>query len=197
MAGHYATEQAYAVYIAYLALGKHFTSDYDFHKYRGKVKAGFEKFSTRNDVFFFYKLSKLPHWMDLLVANFIKNPKVYVRDLLEEPANEVYTAWKKRTDALSYTFSSDLSLLDDDFQTNFVVTNGQMPKLMQFYLNKQISLETITILAHLTNVFPSWEANIVDRTISRDIIRLTKKYYPFLDVDRKKFAEIVKNKFDL
>lgn len=194
----YATKEAFAVYMAYLALGKHFTSDgYDYQKYRGKVKASAEKFSTRNDVFFFYKLSKHPQWFEVLLSNFLKNPKMWIRNLLDETAEEVHRDWKKRIDSLTYTFKSDLSQLDENFQANFFVKDGQMPPLMSLYLQKKITLETLTILAHITNVLDYWSNSVVDRTISRDIVRIIKKYYPFLEIDRKKFSEIVKDRFEI
>lgn len=198
MTGEYATKEAFDVYVAYLALGRHFTTDsYDFQKYRGRVKVSADKFSTRNDVFFFYKLSKIPHWFNLMLANFIKNPKIWVRNLLDDSAEEVYIAWKKRQDSMTYSFQSDLNQLDDDFQYNFFVHNGQMPKVMMFLLQKRISLETFTILMHITNVSEYWEKNIVDKTVSKDYIRLSRKYYPFLEIDKKKFNTIVKDHFDL
>jgi len=36
------------------------------------------------------------------------------------------------------------------------------------YLQKQISLETITILASLSNIFPYWEKEIVDKIVAYD-----------------------------
>lgn len=199
MTGSYATKEAYNVYLTYLALGKHFTTDgYDFHKYNGKVKASADKFSTRNDVFFFYKLSKEPHWFELMLSNFIKNPKIWVRSLLDDTAEEVYRAWKKRIDSLTYSFKSELGeLKQSSLQDNFTVTDGQMPHVMVLYLQKKISLETFSILAQVTNVYMYWEQNIVDKTVARDIIRLSKKYYPFLNIEKKKFSAIVKDKFDL
>jgi hypothetical protein len=133
-----------------------------------------------------------------MLSNFIKNPKIWVRSLLDDTAEEVYRAWKKRIDSLTYSFKSELGeLKQSSLQDNFTVTDGQMPNVMVLYLQKKISLETFTILCHVTNVFSYWEESISDRTIAKDIIRLSKKYWPFLEVDKKKFGAIIREKFDV
>jgi alpha-amylase/alpha-mannosidase (GH57 family) len=133
-----------------------------------------------------------------MLSNFIKNPKIWVRSLLDDTAEEVYRAWKKRIDSLTYSFKSELGeLKQSSLQDNFTVTDGQMPHVMVLYLQKKISLETFSILAQVTNVYTYWEHNIVDKTVARDIIRLSRKYYPFLNIEKKKFSAIVKDKFDL
>lgn len=68
---------------------------------------------------------------------------------------------------------------------------------MTLYMTRQITLETFTILTNISNVFPYWEQNIVDKVIARDMIRLSKKYYPFLEIDKKKFSAIVKDTLEL
>ena len=41
----------------------------------------------------------------------------------------------------------------------------------------------------ISNIFPYWEKEIVDKIVARDIIRLIKKYKPFLEIDEKKFKD--------
>jgi len=45
------------VYKTYLAIKNHFTTDYDYVKYGGKVTAKLETFTKRSDRYFFHKLS--------------------------------------------------------------------------------------------------------------------------------------------
>jgi len=133
-----------------------------------------------------------------MLANMLVKPNIWVRELLEDTANERYLAWKKKIDSLTQTFKSDLRYLDENFKSNFIVpSDGQHPRLMSLYLSRQITLETFTILCHVSNVFPYWEQNIVDRVVARDIMKLARKYYPFLDVDKKKFSAIVRDTLDL
>jgi len=193
---NYANEASFRVYIDYLALKKHFsTKGYDYHKYRGKVKASFETFRARNDVFFFYKISKKDDPHRVLLANLVVNPKSWIREISEDSGEENYLAWEKRIQSLTYLFKSELSNLKDDYKSNFVVSNGQHPYIMSLYLQKKISLETIAILSHVSNVLDYWEKDLVDKFVAGDIITLLRKYYPFLKIDEKKFSQIVKERF--
>jgi hypothetical protein len=193
---NYATEDAFRVYVDYLALKRHFTTDsYDYKKYNGKVKASFESFQTRNDAFFFYKLSKNKDWHNIILANILKNPNGWIREMLEESGETIFAEWEGRIDSLTYTFKDDLSRLKENYAENFIPNNGQHPHIMTLYLQKKISIETFTILANISNIYDRWSKEIVDKVVARDIIRLSKKYYPFLEIDRKKFSEIVKERF--
>jgi hypothetical protein len=67
----YSTQDAFAIYMYYLALKRHFTTDYDFFKYNGKVKSSQQAFENRKDKFFFYKLSKRKDAKEFILANVI------------------------------------------------------------------------------------------------------------------------------
>jgi len=193
---NYATEESFRVYVDYLALKRHFTTDsYDYQKYNGKVRASFESFQTRNDSFFFYKLSRNKNWHNIILANILKNPNIWIREILEESGETIFAEWEGRMDSLTYTFKDDISRLKENYAENFIPNNGQHPYIMTLYLQNKISIETFTILANISNVYDRWANEIVDKVVARDIIRLSKKYYPFLEIDRKKFSEIVKERF--
>lgn len=193
---NYATDESFRVYVDYLALKRHFTTDnYDYQKYNGKVRASFDSFSTRNDVFFFYKLSKKKDWHNMILSNILKNPNIWIREILEESGETTFAEWEGRIDALTYTFKDDLSRLKENYADNFIPVNGQHPYVISLYLQNKISIETFTILANISNVYQRWSNEIVDKIVAGDIIRLSKKYYPFLEIDRKKFSEIVKERF--
>lgn len=193
---NYATEDAFRVYVDYLALKRHFTTDsYDYKKYNGKVRASFDSFQTRNDAFFFYKLSNKKDWHNMILANILKNNNIWIREILEESGERIYAEWEGKMGALTYNFKDDLSRLKDNYADNFIPVNGQHPYIMSLYLQNKISLETFTILSNISNIYDRWSNEIVDKVVARDIIRLSKKYYPFLEIDRKKFSEIVKERF--
>ena len=46
------------VFKVYLAVKLHFTSNYNYFDYDGKVNCKLETFTKRNDSYFFHKLSK-------------------------------------------------------------------------------------------------------------------------------------------
>jgi hypothetical protein len=190
----YVNDKSYDVYIKYLALKKHFTSDaYDYHKYNGKVRASFDSFCGRNDAFYFAKLAKHNDYENVLVANMVKNPNAWIRDIVED--DFIYVEWKKKIDALGYTFKSDLKQLDDDWKSNFVSNGGQHPLILTLQLQQKIQFETFTILTHIANIFDYWEQNLLDKYVASDIIRKSRKYYPFLTLDLKRFKTYVKDHF--
>jgi len=191
----YANEKSFEYYVKYLALKQHFSSDYDFHKYNGKIRANFDKYRTRNDCYFFEKLSNKDDPINLMVANMIVKPNVWIREIIEQDGEERYIEWKKKIQSLSKVFKTDLNNLQDNYQQNFVSVDGQHPYVITAYMQRKISLETLTILAKISNIFPYWEEKIVDKFIAGDIIKLIKNYSPFLEIDEKKFKKIIRERF--
>jgi hypothetical protein len=190
---NFATKESFDVYLKYLALKRHFTTEsYDFHKYHGKVKASFDSFQTRSDAYFFFKLSKNRNWNDLILANLIKDPNIWVRDLCEESAEQVYVEWKRKIDGLTHHFTSELNKLKPTLEDNFTVANGSHPYVITLLFRNQISLEFFTILTHITNVFPYWKQQLEYDVVAQDAIKLATKYLPFIKVDKKKFATLLK-----
>src|SRR6056300_1241360 len=191
----YATEDSYYWYVKYLAMKKHFSdAGYDYHKYNGKIRASYDKFRTRNDAYFFAKLSRREDPEKLMLANMIVKPNAWIREIIEQEGEDRYIEWQRKIDSLSRVFKTDLNQLDDNFKANFTAVNGQHPFIMRMFLQKKISLETLTILASIANIFPYWDKKIVDKIVARDIIRLIRKYRPFLEIDEKKFKNIIRDR---
>ncbi len=191
----YSTREAFDIYVYYLALKRHFTSSYDFFKYNGKVKANAHSFETRNDKFHFYRLSKMPEAKELILANMITNPKIWVGDLLDDKARDVYNDWKKRKESLGYVFRQDLSELNEDDPNSDILTNGDHPRLLKLYMRKQIHIETLIILDDMMKIFSYWDKNIKDTIVYPDINNTVKKYKPFLEYDKAKMKKIVLDKY--
>jgi len=189
-------ETGYKAYIEYLALKRHFnTKSYDYHKYNGKVNASFDSFIQRRDAFSFQKLGKQKDYHGIILSNTIKNPKIWVGALFGPEARETYLGWKRIQDSITNHIRDMLSILDDDFQKNFVVKNGQYPYLVDLYLQKRISLDALCILVKLTNSKSYWEENVIDKSIFPDIISLIDKYYPFINYSPEKVKKIIKDHF--
>lgn len=191
----YSTREAFDIYVYYLALKRHFTSSYDFFKYNGKVKANAHSFETRNDKFHFYRLSKMPEAKELILANMITNPKIWVGDLLDDKARDVYNDWKKRKESLGYVFRQDLSELNEDDPNSDILTNGDHPRLLKLYMRKQIHIETLIILDDMMKIFSYWDKNIKDTIVYPDINNTVRKYKPFLEYDKAKMKKIVLDKY--
>ena len=192
----YSTNDAFNIYVYYLALKRHFTSSYDYFKYNGKVKANTMSFENRKDKFFFYKLSKRKEAKDIILANMLANPNAWAGELLDDKAESIYKDWAKRKQSLTYEFKSDIVNMDDDFNLNFYVENGQHPRLLKMYMMNRISLETLVILCDITGCMKYWEKNISDNIVFPDINTLVRKYQPFLEYDKAKMRKILLDKYN-
>jgi|TARA_B110000211_G_C14049763_1_gene540664 hypothetical protein len=191
----YTTRDAFDIYSYYMALRKHFTSSYDFVKYGGKMRLSVDSFEKRRDKYFFYKLSKRKEAKEFVLANLIVKPDIWIGDLVSEEANKVYTEWSKRQQSLSYLFKNDLDELNDDFNSNFIVNDGQYPRLLQLFNAKNLSIETLIILGDMTGCWNHWDKKINDTIIYPSICMTAKKYAPFLSYDKGKMKSIVTEKF--
>jgi hypothetical protein len=190
--------EAFEAYKKYLAIKSHFTRrDYDYFKYNGKVKATFPTFEKRKDRYFFFKLAKQKNVEQFLVASFIElGENVWVGDLLESMAtSNAYVSWLKRQEALTYTFKNDLDKLDEDFNSNLKVVDGQHPNLLKLLLQREICIETVVILNDLANFTDYWGENICDTVVWPDICNKIHKYLPFIKYDKEKYRNLVLEKF--
>jgi len=106
-------------YQRYQALKLHFTSDYDFVKYGGKIrKISEESFLKRKDQFLFRKLERKYNDDELtnfFVANFVSQAGVrWVGEMSGQESEKVYLNWCKRIEAFSYYLKQDLEVILDN-----------------------------------------------------------------------------------
>lgn len=187
--------QAFDAYVMFLALKQHFNSGYDYQKYRGKVRADPSKFDVKKDKYLFQKLAKRPDPEMYIVANLIDREITWGGDLFGETAERAYTDWLKRKESLAYVFKSDLGKLDEDFNKNFVVEDGQHPYALKLFKRKLICIETLIILDDILGFMKHWNKQINDSVIWPTIYRKCLKYRPFLEYTKGKYLAILKEKF--
>ena len=147
--------EGFNAYKLYLAVKNHFTTNYDFFKYNGKVNAKEDSFLKRRDKFFFAKLQRKynnDQLRDLFVSNFADGEDFWIGNVLTQKAESVYTEWKARQMKLSYILEQDLKFLLDyysernlDFNSLFVMENGH-PILLECVLRNDIYVETMIII---------------------------------------------------
>lgn len=188
-------ETGFKAYVVYLALKRHFTSSYDYHKYNGKVSAKFDSFLARRDAYTFQKLGRQQDYTGLLLANLVSNPKMWIGDILEDPAKNRYTEWKRIQNSITNHVKETLEVLDDDFQKNFLVYGGGYPHVVTLYLQKKVSLETLCVLAKITNSIPHWKENVTDNVVFPDLLRTIEKYHPFLNYSPEKVKKVIREHF--
>lgn len=178
-------------YKLYIAIHNHFTSSYDYFRYNGKTRVTVKHYEKRRDKYYFAKLSKHPDVMNLMIANFALGKVHWIGDLLTEEARSTYQAWKVRNQSLTYTFKEDLKKLEDNFNDNFKVWDGQHPTLMRLYLRDEISPETLCILMKITGCKKLWEKSLNEiDPVWDDIKLLSEKYTPFIKYDLETFKKI-------
>ncbi|NBV27446.1 hypothetical protein EBS02_00250 [bacterium] len=190
--------EAIDAYRTYLAIKNHFTLDtYDYFKYNKKTKVTLDSFLKRKDKIFFAKLGnrKDKYLEDFLVANFLYQTNIWVGELLSDECEERYKNWKRKQESISYHFKSEMEFVSeldtDEFNKLFQTINGNHPRIIQKYLHKEISIETLCILDSILK-FISKSDKLLSDPIYTDISKLCKKYQPFLKVDIAKQRQTLK-----
>ena len=185
----------YECYQNYLALKLHFSSEYDFHKYNGKVSATIESFEKRKDKYKFVRLSRKlsdPQILDFYLANFIRG-KEWIGDFDEKN----WMNHKKIVQSLQYFYENDLEKLltsSDNFDIIFKCKDGNHPKLIKAYLGKKITLETLVILEKVLQYRKVFDKDITEKFIWPKVSKLIGKYEPFMQVSARKYRMITLNK---
>lgn len=185
----------YEVYIDYLALKRHFTSDYDYKKFKGKVKVKRETFEKRKDRYLFEKIARHYDPHGLMLANISKKNSLWIRDLTGEDAKQEYLEWTKREQARTRFVELDLDKLDEDFNSNFIIKNGTHPHLLKLLLGEAITIETFIILTDIINCFPYWDKHLCDDFIWNDIKKKCLKLKSFITYDKDKIKKCILEKF--
>lgn len=187
----------FEAYQTYLALKNHFTTGwYNYFKYNGKTNAKYTSFETRKDTFVYAKLAKHKDPKGLVLANLVKDPKVWSRQIAySDECEQIYVEWLKKHQALTNVVRNDLSKLDVDFDSNFKVTDSQHPNLLKLYMSDLIEPETLCILVDLTGCKKHWDSELGDDVIWSDIKSFCDKYTPFLSYDKAKVKKLVVDYF--
>ncbi len=181
---------SYECYQTFLALKQHFNQwDYDYFIFNGKTKTSVAALNRRKDKYWFDKLAFMPNQLNRMLAQFCETSTPFIRDIVTD--TDTYTAHRKITESLPYHFKSELKILLPDFDKNFIVENGKHPFLIREYLGKRLSLETLTIIAHLTECIPYWKKNLADDMTCSSIVMRIVKYHPFLKYNREQFQKIM------
>lgn len=191
---------AYEVYRYYLALRLHFTTDtYDAVKQRGKVKASKQAFLKRKDLIAIRRVAETysdKEVVNFLVSNFVSGDRW--GGVFDTEAKDRYTEWKKRIEALTYTFEKEVSKILNfcsnkgiQFRKMFESVNNQHPFIVKLYLRKDVSIETLVILDCILNYSESLNLSLANDLMWPDISRLITKYKPFLSVNVNKYSTIL------
>jgi hypothetical protein len=146
----------------YRALKLHFTTDYDFNKYKGKVKYTPAQFDKNSHKYVYEKLAKKFSDEDLkkfFIANFLQNENVWVQDLLSQEAYEIFVKFNTKSQSLSYVFEGELISIfgEENHKLLFKSNSDDLPLLLTKLLRNEVSPETILIMNEFLHFLPKWE----------------------------------------
>lgn len=191
----------FAAFALYNAMKLHFTSDsYDYFKYHGKTNISKQSFSTNKNKYHFYRLSRkysIQELKDLYLANFINGKGDWIGEITGPEGEENYIRWQKINQALTYTFENDIMYLLDKVDKPddlLLVKSNEFPKLLQYLMSGNISIETVIILNDIMEFIPMWNKQIYDDIVWPSWHRIIKKYTPFIQYDKNKFLHILKKR---
>jgi hypothetical protein len=183
----------YDLYCTYQAIKLHFTSEnYNFFQYDGKTRVSVDAFQKRRDKFLFHRLARKyrdDEMVPFLVANFVHSDDNWTKSLLEDEAEETYRDWKRTTDSMTKIYVEDLQKIStkETFNDLFKVEDGQFPKLLVAFLQKDVTIETMVILNNIFDFIRIWDKKISDDIIYPKVSRKIRKYGAFLNVNVDKY----------
>ena len=132
------------------SLKLHFNSEkYDYFKFKGKLKRG-DTLAARNkflqnDIKFYYEqLGKHEDPGNLLVSNFLANPKAFITDIVSTEGLTIHEKRVGRLSSLYYNFEQELSKISSIKE--MMSTNNGLPTLLSMYVSGELSPETIVII---------------------------------------------------
>ena len=164
------------------------------------INCNIETFEKRNDKLLFDKLSrKFPKDNDLIqyyVASFANGFDAVVYS--EQEGADYYQEWIKRKESITKAFSDDLNLVVLYSQKNKLKKNnvlefdfGIPPALLNLYLGKYISIQSVRILDDYLRFIEEWKtAQFVSSFWDADILRV-EKLTKFVKYDKIKIGKIV------
>lgn len=191
------TRAGFDAYVMYLATQRHFSTNYDFFQYNGKVKVSTTAYSNRNDMFSFEKLTKVipqEDWLDFFVCHFIENPKEWIRNM-NKTNLQTYRAKIKN---LPKIFQEDLQriLMEGKSKMMSIEGNG-MPKIHNMIISNDITIETGIIIDALVPFVDKHADEVQVPFVFPEHIQRMKKYRPFLikKLERETINTVYKDVF--
>jgi len=197
-------------YKLYLAIWQHFSlsRDYNYFKYKGKLgNITGKAYESRKDKYFFETLGARNKG-DLLqyyVANFAHHGSEvqWIGDLHSKESEDVYVAWQKRVQSLTYIFEEDLKEVDEfliarglEFDRLFDVEEDEHPLIFRFVQQRMIEVESYIIMDKILGFSKQIAKKIKDSYIFPSEQHRYDRYAEFLNLESDKYIKIMKGIFD-
>jgi len=173
------TREGFECYKLYLALQRHFSSSYDYFKYKGGVSATTDAYNKRPDFFAFEKMAKIipeGERVDFFVAHFIENSKEWIRNM----SKVKYDEWKHKTNMMPNSFKIDLEFLYNDGMETMFRVDGDIPRIHKHAINKDITIESVIILDSIFPFIDKHKEQVSVPFVWPEHVQRLTKYRPFI-----------------
>jgi hypothetical protein len=174
------TKDGYEVYVMYLALQRHFSTNYDYFLYNGKIKASTEAYSKRNDLFSFEKITKIvkkEDREDFFVAHFLDNSKEWIKNMSKQKFEEYKATYKN----FPIRFKQDMEFIKMNNPSSLIWSDtNQIPTIHKYVLDSTLSIESIIMLDRLFPFIDNHDELIKVPFVWPDYINKIRKYRPFV-----------------
>ena len=174
------TKDGYECYQLYLALQRHFSTTYDFHKYNGKVKASVDSYKSRNDMFAFEKMAKIVKQedrVDFFVSHFLKDPKCWIKNM----SKPTYEEYKERIKNFPIRFKEDLQYISHSNPKQLFSVTKDIPEIHKLCLNRTLSLETLVAIDKFFPFIDKHKKEVSVPIVFPDHIDRLINYRPFFE----------------
>jgi hypothetical protein len=188
----------YDTYITFLALKRHFTSDYDYHKYNGKVNCSLSTYKKDQKNYYFCErlARKYDHdtVVDFFLASFVMSEspdKVWFGSIVRN-GEKTYKEWLYRLEHMEQRFESDIhNLLEEsgNFKDIFT-TNHRHPLILKRYLSGEMSPETMVVLDTLTEFCDILDSELKD-SIWKNTYKFIRNYRTFLRFSKTDYKKVL------
>ena len=186
----------FEAYQLFSALRAHFNGQYDYVKYRGKMKVSPQNLQMRRDNYQFARLAKCPDPKNLIISNLVANKDVWINTLFSEEGSDIYQSWKKRQESLTYTIMEELKELHEKFDENFITPSNVHPHLLHKFIRGKVSIDLMVILDDLVKFGKVWNKKMVGDPMWDQTYQTMIRYRPFLEYDRDKMRTMIVEKFN-
>jgi hypothetical protein len=172
----------------YTAIKLHFTNPkYDVFANRGHVKGSYDKFMSRNDRYLFEKLGRQfdvdKDMIQFIASNFMYGNPDLVYDSNDSQFN--YKEFLRRRQSITRIFTDDLDTISNAHATYDFGCN-KIPDVLQLYMAKKITLETIVILDSLDDIVTKMRQNSHVALLLGDELHRIEKSRGFVKFDSHK-----------
>ena len=190
----------FKAYRYYLAIKLHFTTEkFNVFENRGNVKGTRDTFNARNDRYIFEKLANKydtdREIIQFFVANFAYGSDTAIYEGKE--ATDNFLLWNKRKQSITQVFIDDLTNILNYIESNktsvFSFENDKYPALMQLYMGRKVTIETLRIIDDIHPFLETWsQQNSVKYMWGSELLRI-KKLTGFVKYDKIKIEKIFKH----